>query len=65
MKKKHQETAVSVRRSLFAFLFVAAVLGAAAIAPIINRSWAQSVAPAATSANAGATTAKDPKLVYP
>jgi prolyl oligopeptidase len=64
MKKKHQETAVSVRRSWFAFLFVAAVLGAAALAPIINRSWAQSVAPATTAANGGAT-AKDPKLVYP
>ena len=64
MKKNHQETAISVRRSLFAFLFVALVLGVAALAPIVNRSRAQSMAPASTSA-AGATTSKDPKLVYP
>ena len=64
MKKKLQENAVSVRRSLLAFLFVAVVLSAAAIAPIINRSWAQSVAPATTSST-GSATARDPKLVYP
>ena len=64
MKKNHPETTVSVRRSLFVFLLVAASLGAAAIAPIVSRSWAQSVAPATTSAT-GAATAKDPKLVYP
>ena len=64
MKKKQKEIAVSVRRSLFAFLFVAAILGAAAIAPIVTRSWAQSVAPASTSAS-GTATSKDPKLVYP
>ncbi|HTG87286.1 MAG TPA: prolyl oligopeptidase family serine peptidase [Pyrinomonadaceae bacterium] len=64
MTKNHPETTVSVRRSLFVFLLVAASLGAAAIAPIVSRSWAQSVAPATTSAT-GAATAKDPKLVYP
>ena len=64
MKKNHPETTVSVRRSLFVFLLVAASLGAAAIAPIVSRSWAQRVAPATTSAT-GAATAKDPKLVYP
>ena len=64
MKKKQQEPAISVRRSLFAFLLVAALLGAAAIAPIVSRSWAQSVAPNGTSAS-GAAASKDPKLVYP
>ena len=64
MTKNHPETTVSVRRSLFVFLLVAASLGAAAIAPIVSRSWAQRVAPATTSAT-GAATAKDPKLVYP
>ena len=64
MKKKQQETAISVRRSLFAFLLVAALLGAAAIAPIVSRAWAQNVAPNSTSAT-GAATSKDPKLVYP
>ena len=64
MKKKHQETAVSVRRSLFAFLLVAALLGAAAIAPIVSRAWAQTVATTNTSST-GAATSKDPKLVYP
>ena len=64
MKKNDQRTAVSVRRSLVAFLFVAAVLAIAAIAPIVSRSWAQSVAPATASAT-GAAPTKDPKLVYP
>ncbi len=64
MKKKHQETTPSVTRSLFAFLLVAVALGAAAVAPIVSRSTAQSVAPATTSATS-ATTSKDPKLVYP
>ena len=63
MKKNHHET-TSVRRSLFAFLLVAAVLSALAVAPIVSRSWAQSVAPSSAS-NTGAVTGKDPKLVYP
>ena len=61
MKKKHQER---VRRSLFASLLVAALLGAAAIAPIVTRSSAQSVAPSSASGTRAATS-KDPKLVYP
>ncbi len=66
MKKKHHETAVSVRRSLFALLFVAVVIAAAAIAPIANRSNAQGVASSATTTGARATSnSKDPKLVYP
>jgi prolyl oligopeptidase len=64
MKKNYQDTTTSVRRSLFAFLLVAVALGAAAIAPIVSRSTAQSVAPATTSAT-GAAASKDPKLVYP
>ena len=64
MNKNDQKITLSVRRSLFAFLFVAAVLAFAAIAPIVSRSRAQSVAPATASAT-GAATSKDPKLVYP
>jgi prolyl oligopeptidase len=64
MKKNDQKTTLSVRRSLLAFLFVAALLTAAAIAPIVSRSLAQSVAPSTTSATGVAAT-KDPKLVYP
>src|SRR5688572_4522307 len=64
MKKNHQDNDVSVRRSVFAFLLIAAVLGMAAIAPIVSRSRAQNVAPSGASSN-GVTTTKDPKLVYP
>jgi prolyl oligopeptidase len=64
MKKNDHKTTLSVRRSLFAFLFVAAVLAVAAIAPIVSRSRAQSVAPSTASAS-GVATSKDPKLVYP
>ena len=64
MKKNHQDNDVSVRRSLFAFLLIAALLGVAAIAPIVSRSRAQNVAPSGASAN-GVTTSKDPKLIYP
>src|SRR5262245_20517796 len=64
MKKNYFETTVSVRRSLFAFLLLAVTLSAAALAPIVSRSWAQSVAPSSTS-NTGRAVAKDPKLVYP
>jgi prolyl oligopeptidase len=63
MKKKHQVTAVSVRRSLFVFLSVAAVIGLAAVAPLVNRSRAQGVAPSTTAATARST--RDPKIVYP
>jgi prolyl oligopeptidase len=64
MKKNDQKITLSVRRSLVAFLFVATLLAAAAIAPIVSRSRAQSVAPSTASAT-GVATSKDPKLVYP
>ena len=55
---------MSNRRSLFAFLFVAAVLSLAAIAPFLQGSSAQSVAPSG-SAGGGARATYDPKIVYP
>ena len=51
------------RRSLFAFLFVAAVLALAAIAPLWPRADAQSVAPSGSAGSSGRTS--DPKIVYP
>ena len=65
MKKNREISAVSVRRSLFAFLVIAAVVAVAAIAPIANRSSAQGVAPKAATTAATSSTSKDPKLVYP
>ncbi|HET9528232.1 MAG TPA: prolyl oligopeptidase family serine peptidase [Pyrinomonadaceae bacterium] len=65
MNKNDQETAPGVRRSLFAFLLVAAVLAAAAIAPIISRSNAQGVASSATATARSTSSGKDPKLIYP
>ena len=70
MKKNHQEIALSVRRSLFAFLFVAAVLAVAAVAPIVNKSRAQNVASSASAAKSASRTddtkrSDDRKLVYP
>src|SRR5215211_5152769 len=70
MKKNQQETAHSVRRSLLAFLFVAAVLAVAALAPIVNKSRAQGVTTSTAAANRtsrsdDAKRSGDPKLVYP
>ena len=70
MTKNCQKSAPGVGRSLFAFLFVAALLAVAAIAPIVSKSRAQRVAPSTAAANgpAGSDDAKrsdDPKLVYP
>src|SRR5687767_898786 len=70
MKKNHQEIAPSVPRSLFAFLFVAAVLAVAAVAPIVNKSRAQNVASSASTAKSASRTddtkrSDDRKLVYP
>ncbi|HEU4768441.1 MAG TPA: prolyl oligopeptidase family serine peptidase [Pyrinomonadaceae bacterium] len=66
MTKNYEKTAVSVRRSLVAFLLVAAVLGLAAIAPLVQRSRAQGVASSATTTGTRSTAnSKDPKLVYP
>src|SRR5688500_15096238 len=52
------------RRSLFAFLFVAMILAIGAIAPLVPRIGAQSVAPSG-SAGGGARDTSDPKIVYP
>ncbi len=54
---------MSKTRSMFAFLFVTAILSVAAIAPFLTRSHAQSVAPS-TSAGA-ARSSSDPKITYP
>ena len=55
---------MSNRRSLFAFLFVATILAVGAIAPLVPRIGAQSVAPSG-SAGGGARATSDPKIVYP
>ncbi|HKR22953.1 MAG TPA: hypothetical protein VJS17_10175, partial [Pyrinomonadaceae bacterium] len=66
MKKIYEKTPVSVKRSLVAFLLVAAVLGLAAIAPLVERSRAQGVASSANTTGTRSTAkSKDPKLVYP
>src|SRR5215216_3853448 len=52
------------RRSLFAFLFVAAILAVAAIAPFIDRTRAQSVASPGNSA-AATRSSSDSKITYP
>jgi prolyl oligopeptidase len=52
------------RRSLFTFLFVAAVLALAAFAPLVQRAGAQSVAPSGTTGGA-VRASSDPKIVYP
>jgi len=51
-------------RSLFAFLFVAAVLALAAIAPFLTGSHAQSVAPGASTASASRASSET-KISYP
>ncbi len=66
MKKNYQKTPVSVKRSLFAFLLVAAMLGLAAVVPLVERSHAQGVAAGASTSSArSSASSKDPKLVYP
>ena len=52
------------RKSLFTFLFVAAVLALAAVAPLLQKAGAQSVAPSG-SAERATTASSDPKIVYP
>src|SRR5829696_2294814 len=52
------------RRSLFAFLSVAAVLALAAIAPLLQRAGAQSVTASGSNGGAARST-NDPKIVYP
>ncbi|HKG97712.1 MAG TPA: hypothetical protein VKA97_07855, partial [Pyrinomonadaceae bacterium] len=51
------------RRSLFAFLFMAAILAVAAIAPFIDRTRAQSMT--APSAGAATRSSSDSKITYP
>ena len=53
------------RRSLLAFLFVAAVISLAAVAPFLTRAGAQNAVAPSGSANGPASSASDPKIVYP
>ena len=52
-------------RSLLAFLFVAAVLALAAIAPFLTGSNAQSVAPGASTESASRSSSDNSKIAYP
>ena len=52
-------------RSLLAFLFVAAVLALAAVAPFLTGSHAQSVAPGASTRSAARSSSDNPKIAYP
>ncbi len=52
------------RRSLYTFLFVAAVLALAAVAPILQRTGAQSIAPSGSTSGT-VRASSDPKIVYP
>ncbi|HEY0761716.1 MAG TPA: prolyl oligopeptidase family serine peptidase [Pyrinomonadaceae bacterium] len=52
-------------RSVFAFLFVAAVLAMAAIAPFLTGSRAQSVAPGATTGSVSRSSSDNSKIAYP
>ena len=54
---------MNMYRRLLAFLFVAAVLSLSSIAPLLQRSSAQSMAPSAGTGTARSSS--DPKLVYP
>ena len=65
MKKKLENNATSVKRSLFAFAFVAAVLAIAAIAPFLQRTAAQQSMRAGTAATATSSRSSDPKIDYP
>ena len=65
MKKDFEKNDTSVRRSLFAFAFVAAVLAIAATAPFLQRTGAQSMTAGNASSTASSRSSTDPKLVYP
>ena len=52
-------------RSLFAFLFVAAVLALAAVAPFLTGSHAQSVAPGTSTGSVSRSSSDNPKITYP
>ena len=58
------ETSIRIRRTLYAFAFVVAVLSIAAFAPVLQRSGAQNVASSSASGST-ARSASDPKIVYP
>ncbi len=58
------EIPIRVKRSLFAFLFVAIVLSLAAVAPFLERTGAQDMA-APSASTSTAPSASDPKIVYP
>ena len=53
------------RRSLLAFLFVAAVVSLAAVAPFLTRAGAQNAVAPSGSASGPASSASDAKIVYP
>jgi prolyl oligopeptidase len=65
MKKNLVNNAISVRRSLFAFAFVAAVLAIAAIAPFVHRTGAQSMTTGNATSAATTRSTSDLRLVYP
>ena len=52
-------------RSLVAFLFVAAVLALAAVAPFLTGSHAQSVAPGASTGSVSRSSSDNSKITYP
>src|SRR5688500_18132381 len=65
MKKDLENNTIRVRRSLFAFLLVAAVLSLAAITSLLPRTEAQSVAGPGATATASSRSSSDLKIVYP
>jgi prolyl oligopeptidase len=65
MKKNLENNTIRVRRSLFAFLLVAAVLSLAAITSLLPRTEAQSVAGPGATATASSRSSSDLKIVYP
>ena len=58
------EIPIRVKRSLFAFAFVAIVLSLAAVAPFLERTGAQDMA-APSASTSTAPSSSDPKIVYP
>ena len=65
MKKNLENNAFSVRRSLLAFAFVAAVLAIAAIAPLVHRTGAQSMTAGSSTSTASSRSTSDLRIVYP
>ncbi|HEU4506885.1 MAG TPA: prolyl oligopeptidase family serine peptidase [Pyrinomonadaceae bacterium] len=65
MKKNLGNNALSVRRSLLAFAFVAAVLAITAIAPFLHRTGAQSITAGSATSTSTTPSTSDLRLVYP